>query len=41
MCEAIINTMTTRIKAVLRNSADVLQSDLTPENMGKLEQLLK
>ncbi len=41
MCEAIINAMTTRIKAVLRNSADVLQSDLTPENMGKLEQLLK
>jgi ribosomal protein S12 len=41
MYEAIINTMVTRIKTVLRNSADVLQSDLTPGNMGKLEQLLK
>ncbi len=41
MYEAIINAMITKIKAVLHNSADVLQSDLTPENLGKLEQLLK
>ena len=33
--------MIAKIKAVLHNSADVLQSDLTLENMGKLEQLLK
>jgi hypothetical protein len=41
MYEAIIKAISTRIKAVLHDSADVLQSDLTPEKMGKLEQLLK